>query len=42
MLKDGRLDGCTDDGQKVINKAHPEHISGELKMYLMMYAELVH
>ena len=27
---DGRLDGRTDDGQKVITIAHPEHSSGEL------------
>ena len=31
MLTDGRTDGRTDDGRKVITIAHPEHSSGELK-----------
>ena len=31
MLTDGQTDGWTDDGQKVITIAHPEHSSGELK-----------
>ena len=31
MLTDGRTDGRTDDGQKVITIAHPEQSSGELK-----------
>ena len=31
MLMDRRTDGRTDDGQKVITIAHPEHSSGELK-----------
>ena len=31
MLTNGRTHGRTDDGQKVITIAHPEHISGELK-----------
>ena len=26
------MDGRTDDGQKVITRAHPEHSSGELKI----------
>ena len=32
MLTDGRTDGRTDDGRKVITIAHPEQSSGELKM----------
>ena len=32
MLTDGRADGRTDDGRKVITTAHPEHSSGELQM----------
>ena len=32
MLTDGRTDGRTDDGRKVITIAHPEHSSGELKI----------
>ena len=32
MLTDGRTDGQTDDGRKVITIAHPEHSSGELKI----------
>ena len=32
----GRTDGRTDDGQKVITIAHPEHSSGELNMALIM------
>ena len=28
-----RTTGRTDDGQKVITIAHPEHSSGELKMH---------
>ena len=32
MLTDGRMDGRTDDGRKVITIAHPEQSSGELKM----------
>ena len=31
MLKDGRTDGRTDNGRKVITIAHPEQSSGELK-----------
>ena len=31
MLTDGRTDGRTDDGRKVITIAHPEQSSGELK-----------
>ena len=31
---DGRTDGLTDDGRKVITIAHPEQSSGELKMGL--------
>ena len=34
MLMDGWMHGWTDDGQKVITIAHPEHSSGELKMRL--------
>ena len=30
MLTDGRMDGRTDDGRKVITIAHSEHSSGEL------------
>ena len=30
MLTDGRTDGRTDDGRKVITIAHPEQSSGEL------------
>ena len=30
MLMDGRTDGRTDDGRKVITTAHPEQSSGEL------------
>ena len=32
MLTDGRMDEGSDDRQKVITIAHPEHSSGELKM----------
>ena len=32
MLMDGRTDGRTDDGRKVITIAHPEQSSGELKI----------
>ena len=28
----GRMDGWTDEGHKVITTAHPEHSSDELKM----------
>ena len=31
MLTDGRMDGRTDNGRKVITIAHPEQSSGELK-----------
>ena len=31
MLMDRQTDTWTDEGQKVITKAHPEHSSGELK-----------
>ena len=31
MLTDGRTDGRTDDGRKVITIAHPEQSLGELK-----------
>ena len=34
MLTDGRTDGSTDDGRKVITIAHPEQSSGELKTWL--------
>ena len=30
LTADGRTDARTDDGQKVIISAHPEHSSGEL------------
>ena len=32
MLTDGCTGAQTDDGQKVITIAYPEHSSGELKM----------
>ena len=31
MLTDGRTEGLTDDGRKVITITHPEQSSGELK-----------
>ena len=34
------MDGRTDDGQKVITIAHPEHSSGELKITDLLSAEL--
>ena len=34
---DGRTDGRTDDGQKVITIAHPEHSSGELIKHTHTY-----
>ena len=30
-----RWDGRTDNGEKVITEAHPEHSSGELKTYFL-------
>ena len=33
MLTDGRTDGRTDDGRKVITLAHLEQSSGELNMF---------
>ena len=41
MLKDGRTDGPTDDGQIVITIAHPEHSSGELKRAVDSVPDLV-
>ena len=39
MLTDGCTDGQThgraDNGRKVITIAHPEHSSGELKIYVV-------
>ena len=35
MLTDGRTDGQTDDGRKVITIAHPEQSSGELKSLIL-------
>ena len=35
VLMDGRTTGQTDDGQKVITTAHPEHSSGELETPIM-------
>ena len=31
----GRTDGLTGEGRKVITIAHPEHSSGELKTYVV-------
>ena len=36
MLMDGRTDGQTHDGRKVITIAHPEQSSGELKIQLIV------
>ena len=37
MLTDGRTDGWTDDGRKVITIAHPEQSSGELKIIFFFF-----
>ena len=37
MLTDGRTDGRTDDGRKVITIAHPEQSSGELKIQICYF-----
>ena len=41
MFTDGRTDTGTDDRQKVISTAHPEHSSGELKIsFFVMLSRL--
>ena len=41
MLTDGRTDGRTDDGRKVITIAHPEQSSGELTKTIKLKKNLI-